>query len=976
MSLRAIALTTVTALALALGWPATALALPPVDTVPPTATVVVSDSTVVFRQRVPVTFTFSEAVTGFTNADITVPNGTLTELGSADGGITWTAIYTPTPSITAATNVITLDLTGVTDANANAGIGTATSNTFAVDSKFATVAIVVADTAINADETSLVTFTFSEPVTGFTNGNNVRVSNGTLTAVSSADGGTVWTATFTPAAATVAATNRISVSYSGIKDLAGNPNLGSASSNAFAINTVRPTATVAVSDTALIAGETSLVTVTFSQAVTGLDAGDFTAANGTLSAPSSSDGGLTWTATLTPTEGTAATTNQVTLDLTGIANAAGSTGTGTATSNTYAIDTTRPTATIVVADQSQNVGETSPVTITFSEAVAGFTNADLTVENGTLTALSSGDGGITWSATFTPSSATTSASNVITADLAGVSNATGNAGSGTATSNTYAIDTQRPTATIVLGDTALAVGQTSLVTVTFSEPVGGFTNADLTIANGTMSGVSSSDGNRTWTATFTPTANLTDSTNLITLDQTGVIDRAGNSGTGTVDSANYAIDTVRPTASIVVDDTTLTVGQTSLVTITFSEAVTGFTNADLTTENGTLSALSSADGGITWTVTLTPTENTSDSTNLISLAMTGVTDAAGNPGIGTADSNNYTIDTELPTATVVLDDTAMATGETSPVTITFSEAVTGLGDADLTVANGTVSALSSADGGLTYTATFTPTAGITALANVISLDLTGVTDAAGNTGSGSADSSNYAIDTERPTATVVLTDADLVVGESSPVTVTFSEPITGFDTADLTAANGALTDLTSTDGGLTWATTFTPTDAVTATTNVITLDLAGVTDAAGNTGTGTVDSANYTVDTQSPTATVVVADDTLTAGETSLVTFTFSEPVTGLTVTDVTVANGRIANGTADGVSSADGGTTWTGTFTPTVDITEPANLITLDLAGVTDAAGNAGVGTTDSNSYARPHGHPGTDTTRRAHPRADPDPH
>jgi hypothetical protein len=37
----------------------------------------------------------------------------------------------------------------------------------------------------------------------------------------------------------------------------------------------------------------------------------------------------------------------------------------------------------------------------------------------------------------------------------------GQRGSGTTDSNNYAIDTQRPTATIVVADTALAVGETS-----------------------------------------------------------------------------------------------------------------------------------------------------------------------------------------------------------------------------------------------------------------------------------------------------------------------------------------------------------------------------------------------------------------------------------------------------------------------------------------------------------------------------------
>ena len=92
-----------------------------------------------------------------------------------------------------------------------------------------------------------------------------------------------------------------------------------------------------------------------------------------------------------------------------------------------------------------------------------------------------------------------------------------------------------------------------MVTITFSEAVTGFTNADLTIANGTLIAVSSSDGGITWTATFTPTASITDATNVITLDNSGVVDAAGNTGSGTSNSANYTIDTVPPPVTIYVD---------------------------------------------------------------------------------------------------------------------------------------------------------------------------------------------------------------------------------------------------------------------------------------------------------------------------------------------------------------------------------------------------------------------------------------
>ncbi|MFZ3203959.1 MAG: Ig-like domain-containing protein, partial [Pseudomonas sp.] len=277
--------------------------------------------------------------------------------------------------------------------------------------------------------------------------------------------------------------------------------------------------------------------------------------------------------------------------------------------------------------------------------VTGLAIGDFTVANGALSGLSSGDGGITWTAILTPTTSITDPSNLITLDNTGITDVTGNTGTGNTDSNNYAIDTTRPTATIVVADSTLSAGETSLVTITFSEAVSGFSNADLTVANGNLSAVSSGDGGITWTAILTPSASLVDASNLITLDNTGVSDSAGNTGSGTTDAGNYAINTVRPTATIVVADSSLTAGETSLVTITFSEAVSGFSNADLTVANGSLSAVSSSDGGITWTATLTPTSNITDASNLITLDNTGVSNAAGNTGSGSTASNNYSIDT-------------------------------------------------------------------------------------------------------------------------------------------------------------------------------------------------------------------------------------------------------------------------------------------------------------------------------------------
>ncbi|RMT10649.1 BNR repeat-containing glycosyl hydrolase [Pseudomonas amygdali pv. lachrymans] len=917
-----------------------------IDTSRPTATIVLADNSLSIGETSQVTITFSEAVSGFTNADLTVVNGTLSAVTTSNN-IVWTATFTPTNNITDSTNVITLDNTGVSDAAGNTGSGTTTSNNYAIDTQRPTASILVADASLTAGETSLVTITFSEAVSGFTNA-DLTVPNGTLSTVTSSDGGITWTATYTPNNNVNDTTNVITLSNAGVTDLAGNAGSSTSNSGNFTIDTVRPSATVVVADSALSAGETSLVTITFSEAVTGFTNADLTVANGTLSTVSSSDGGVTWTATLTPAANVTDTTNLITLDASGVANASGNAGTGTISSNNYAIDTQRPTATIVVTDNALAIGETSLVTITFNEAVSGFTNADLSISNGTLSAVSSSDGGITWTATLTPTLGVTSNSNSVNLNNGGVTDLAGNAGSGLSTSNNYAIDTVRPTANITMSDNALTAGETSLVTITFSEAVIGFTNADLSVPNGTLSAVSSSDGGITWTATYTPNANIADTTNVITLNNTGVTDLAGNIGSGTTDSGNFTIATQQPTATVVVADSALSVGETSLVTITFSEAVSGFNNADLTVENGTLSAVSSSDGGITWTATFTPTANVTDASNLITLDNTGFTNGSGVTGSGITSSNNYAIDTLRPTATIVVADNALAVGETSLVTITFSEAVSGFTNADLSVANGTLSAVSSSDGGITWTATLTPTAGITDSSNLVTLNNAGVTDQAGNAGTGLAFSNNYAIDSVRPTASIVVADNALSIGETSLVTITFSEAVSGFDNSDLSIANGTLSTVSSSDGGITWTATFTPTLNVADSTNLITLNNTGVADLAGNIGSGVTNSNNYSIDTIQPTATIVVADSALSVGETSLVTITFSEAVSGFNNADLTVENGTLS-----AVSSSDGGITWTATFTPSANVTDASNLVTLDNTGFTNASGNAGSGVTSSNNYA-----------------------
>nr|WP_268870288.1 Ig-like domain-containing protein [Pseudomonas sp. P818] len=532
------------------------------------------------------------------------------------------------------------------------------------------------------------------------------------------------------------------------------------------------------------------------------------------------------------------------------------------------------------------------------------------------------------------------------------------------------VDGIRPAATsISLSDTALRIGETATVTVTFNEAVLGLDIADFSVASGTLSGLSSSNGGLTWTATFTPSSNITDASNIITLDNSGVMDLAGNIGSGSTDSGNYAIDTLRPTATIVVNNTALKAGQSTTVTITFSEAVTGLTIADFSVANGTLSNLSTSDN-ITWTATLTPSSNVTDSTNLVTLDNTGVQDTAGNAGAGTTDSNNYDIDTQRPTASIVVTDTALKAGQSTTVTITFSETVTGLTTADFSVANGALGNLSSSDGGLTWTATLTPDANVTDATNLITLDNTGYTDAAGNTGTGSTDSNNYAIDSKAPAVISVSVPANgtYVAGDILDFTVNFDEAVT----VDTSGGSPRLA-ITLDTGGTVYANYLSGSGS---TALVFRLSIAngqqdsngiaigsnlqanGATlrDAAGNDTTTALNNVSATtgvlVDAAPPQVTGIALDGTSPTTNTTLgFTVTFSEDVSGVDLSDFALATTGSASGTLLSLVQVDartyritvGGVTGQGTL---------GLSLTAAGSGIVDGVGNALQGNFASASY------------------------
>ncbi|MGG4146743.1 Ig-like domain-containing protein [Paenibacillus algorifonticola] len=258
-----------------------------------------------------------------------------------------------------------------------------------------------------------------------------------------------------------------------------------------------------------------------------------------------------------------------------------------------------------------------------------------------------------------------------------------------------------------------------------------------------------------------------------------------------------------PDATIVVADNDLSIGETSLVTITFSEAVTGFTLDDLTAENGTLSGLATSDN-ITYTATLTP-DSINDPTNVITLDNAGVENVFHQVGIGTTESNNYSIDIMQPAVASVSvpAGASYGAGKNLDFTVQMSEPVfvTGTPGISLIIGATVVQAVYESGSGTdallfryTVQAEQTDANGISV--GAFTLNGGSIKDHAGNdavlTLSNVGSTTNVIVDTTAPTITSVAVpnSATYKSGDSLDFTVTMSKNITVTGTPQLTLIIG------------------------------------------------------------------------------------------------------------------------------------------------------------------------------------------
>ncbi|VTT97594.1 Uncharacterized protein OS=Roseiflexus sp. (strain RS-1) GN=RoseRS_4272 PE=4 SV=1 [Gemmataceae bacterium] len=372
-------------------------------------------------------------------------------------------------------------------------------------------------------------------------------------------------------------------------------------------------------------------------------------------------------------------------------------------------------------------------------------------------------------------------------------------------------------------------------------------------------------------------------------------DQRGAARVGAVDIGAFEF---RPTAVSSITRGTPAGPLTNAITVTytvrFEAATTGLT-ADNFGLFGTadpagmaVGVPSTGDGGLTWVVEITGLSGANGTLGLRLVNDTGLSLPVTNlPFAG----QTYTLDQTAPTATIASAAPAVTNTSPIPVTVTFSESVTGFDAADVAVGNGTVTNFAGSSD--TYTFDVVPDGD-----GAVTVDVGAGAgqDAAGNDNAAAAQLTRT-YDSVGPTAAVTST-APAATGVSPiRVTVTFSEPVTGFTAGAVVVANGAVSNFTG--SGATYTFDVTPTAP-----GVVTVDVpaAAGRDAAGNDSTAAAPLAR-TFDPVRPAVTIGRPSvPRVVAGRGTVVSYlvAYADPnlaQTILTARDVVLVRTGTANG-------------------------------------------------------------------------------
>ena len=792
-----------------------------------------------------VTILFSEPVTGFERSDITVGNGAVTAFSGS--GASYTATITPTTS----SGTVTVDVAAGT-AQDQADRGNKAASRYSVQTALVyPTAIISGPTGKQAGPFS-VTILFSEPVTGFER-SDITVGNGAVTAFSGS--GASYTATITP---TATGTVTVDVAAGAATDSGGDGNLA-ANRYSVAVDLNAPTATT--SGPSDVQTGTFIVTITFSEPVTGFESQDVIVGNGRVFASnnfssSATPKSLFW---IEP-----ASSGTVTVDVP--ANvAAGDNGKGNAAASRYSVEADLDSPTVAISGPSDVQPSSFLVSISFSGPVTGFERSDVSVGNGAVTAFSGS--GASYTATITPT-----ATGTVTVDVAAGAAVDTNGYANLAAAQFSVKANLDPSTVTISGPSATQAGPFD-VSIAFSRAVTGFERSDITVGNGAVTAFSGSEAS--YTATITPTA-----TGTVTVDvAAGVaVDRGDRKNLA---ASRYSVQAALVSPTVIIRGPSAAQAGPFNVTITFSEAVSGFERSDVTVGNGAVTAFSGS--GANYTAGITPASASGTLTTVTVDVAAGV--ATDSDGDGNSAATRFSVKADPVAPTVTISGPADIQPASFQVTITFSEEVTGFEKADVTVGNGRI--IAWADSGATVALYIDPAA-----TGTVTVDVAAnvAVDEAGN---GNTAATRFSVKADLDSPTVAITGPTTVQTGAFTVDIDFSDWVTGFEKADVTVGNGKVTGWA--EAGGTTLVIITPTASGTVTVDVA----ANV--AVDDDGNGNLAAAQFSVqaDLDEPGVTITGPTEIQTGAFT--VDIDFSESVTGFEKADVTVGNGKVTGWAEEG---------------------------------------------------------------------------
>jgi hypothetical protein len=447
------------------------------------------------------------------------------------------------------------------------------------------------------------------------------------------------------------------------------------------------------------------------------------------------------------------------------------------------------------------------------------------------------------------------------------------------------------------------------LSVPTSSYVSTFTFSGTTSANSTIDIYSSADcsGSAISSGTADTSGNFSIPITL-TADGDYVFTAKGtNSGqlSNCSSSLSYTLYTAPPTLAL--SSASASLVRTASAAVTYTVTYTGALGVSLSTSDITLNTTGTATctaglsgSGLT-TRTVSLSGCTGNGTVGFSIASgtaasrTGVTSAAGGP------SAVITVDNTIPVAQSFTPSTSTLTSIPSSITATIDESVdsASVSAADFTIGGSCagVSVSSTSVLNSTITIALAGTGGCTLGQTVsISLDLSGVTDSAGNAGANTI-SATYTRDNVGPTSATFSPVTSTRSTMPASVTVTYNE------NASSTSVSAADFSLSGTCAGASISSISTSGDSNIVTVNlagtgtctntqtiILTSNFAGVTDTLGNAGSGS-SAVTYTFDNAGPTiSSVTPVSATVRAVPSVLFTYSTDVDPTSITSADFSIS--------------------------------------------------------------------------------------